>query len=84
MMVLVRDFDHFANWCLHSRNWFHFAIIGECFRGRIIGALRHHDAGAHVIGPGGDELLFHVVVSFNGRALEGKVFHLAIAAGHFH
>ena len=64
-MVLVRDFDGFADFSFHAWHGLVFGTIGESFRVRVVSAFGVHDAGAHVINPGGDEFFLHVIKAFN-------------------
>ena len=84
MMVLVRDLNDFANRHLHSRNRFHFASIGEGLGCIIVATFGIQDSRAHVINPGRNEFLFHVVVALNRHALKREILHLAVGARHFH
>ena len=83
-MIVVGDFNHFANGRFHSRDRFHLGSVGERFRGGIVGALGKFDTGAHVVDPGSDEFLFHVVVAFHAHPFEHHIFHFPVFARHLH
>src|SRR4026207_2544640 len=84
MMVLVRHLDYRADRSLHPRRHLHFAGVGNRFRRGVVRPFKGEYPGAHVINPGSNKFMFHVVVAVGRHPLKGKVFHFAISAGHFH
>src|SRR4029077_2004839 len=83
-VVVISDLYHFSDLRFHSRNRLHLGSVGERFCRRIISTLREFNAGAHIVDPRGDELLFHVVVAFHAHAFELHSFHFPVLARHLH
>jgi len=54
---------------LCARHHFRFAAIRQRLRGGVIRAFHAHDAGAHVIDPGGDKFLFRIVQNLRPPSL---------------
>src|SRR5262245_28351490 len=83
-MVLVGVLDGFAHFGFRAGNHFIVAQVRERLGAWIISAFQVHDAGAHVIDPGGDEFLFGIVIAFGAHAFEFHVLHFAVGSWHLH